>query len=62
MNQNVFDDNNSINYLLNHRNKYSDLYKSEKIFLLVTKTRILKMSSHAKSVLERVENIMTSKM
>ena len=27
-----FDDNNSINYLLNHRNKYSDLYKSEKIF------------------------------
>ena len=32
MNQNVFDDNNSINYLLNHRNKYSDLYKSEKIF------------------------------
>ena len=36
--------------------------KSEKIFLLVTKTRILKMLSHAKSVLERVENIMTSKM
>ncbi len=32
MNQNVFDDNNSINYLLNYRNKYSDLYKSEKIF------------------------------
>ena len=32
MNRNVFDDNNSINYLLSHRNKYLDLYKSEKFF------------------------------